>query len=665
MKRKLFFLTIASMFIVNVMAQTPRLVLLEHGSSATCGPCAAQNPTLTNTLNANKDKIIAIKYQVWWPAPGNDPMYLANPSEIKARVQTYYAINSVPQSVLDGNVFQGAPTGITTTSITNRQKVNSPFEIKLTHNTYSNGDSVHVRAVIKASEVVSLPSLVLQIALIENHIQYDKPASTNGETEFKNVMRKMLPNASGTDLQDAFQIGDSVVIEKYAKIVNYKEKIELAVVAFVQNNATKEVLQAAYSAPKASATTDASLKSILEPSTEICGDIVLPKIRIKNEGSNNLTSLKVQYNVNSGNLSEFNWTGNVAFLENAEISLPSYTFIVKDTNTLKVIISNPSDANGKNDTLTKTFFKSKKSISKIYLEIKTDQYGSETSWSLKNSAGTVIKSGGPYTDAATVRKDSFDINTVDCYSFELKDTYGDGIGSGGYCKLTDFRGNILKNIVGNNNGSFGKLDVTPFNLPSASPLSKININGQTNVAVKPQIVIVFSEPMRFINNDAITDANISQFIKLQPKVSKTDIAFTATINAAKTAITLTPNSDLNYLTDYKLNILSLIEDDDNVVFDADSAVFKTVNGTGIANISENTIELFPNPVNEKLFINIDKLENVSINIIDNMGKIVKELKNVNINKQYQIETSDLNSGNYIINIINNDVNLNKKFIINK
>lgn len=665
MKKKLYFLTIASMFIVNVMAQTPRLVLLEHGSSATCGPCASQNPTLTNTLNANKDKIIAIKYQVWWPAPGNDPMYLANPNEIKARVQTYYAINSVPQSVMDGNAYQGSPTGINTTSITNRQKVSSPFEIKLSHNTYSNGDSVHVRAVIKASEVVSLPSLVLQIALIENHIQYDKPASTNGETEFKNVMRKMLPNASGTDLQDAFQIGDSVIIEKYAKIVNFKEKIELAVVAFVQNNANKEVLQAAYSSPKASTAVDASLKSILEPSSEICGNIILPKIRVKNEGANNLISLKVQYSVNNGTLSEHNWTGDVAFLENTEISLPSYTFNVKDTNSLKIIISNPSDLNYKNDTLRKTFYKSKNSISKIYLELKTDQYGTETSWSLKNSAGTVIKSGGPYTNAATVRKDSFDLNTTGCYTFELKDTYGDGIVAGGYCKLTDFNGIILKNIAGNNNGSFGKLDVTPFNLPSASPLTKINIKGQTNVAVKPQIVIVFSEPMRFVNNDAITNENISQFLKLQPKISKTEIPYTATINAAKTAITLTPNADLSYNTEYKLNIMSLIEDDDNVVFDADSASFKTLLGTGIADINNNQIELFPNPVNEKLFINIDKLENVSINIIDNVGKIVKEIKNVNIYNQFQIETSDLKSGNYIINIINSEYNLNKKFIINR
>lgn len=66
-----------------------------------------------------------------------------------------------------------------------------------------------------------------------------------------------------------------------------------------------------------------------------------------------------------------------------------------------------------------------------------DDYPTETTWSLKNAAGTTIASGGPYTDAqkrATIT--STNCLADGCYTFTINDAYGDGIccayGNGSY-----------------------------------------------------------------------------------------------------------------------------------------------------------------------------------------------------------------------------------------
>lgn len=44
-----------------------RLVLVEHFTQASCGPCASQNPALKAVLDANQGKVVALKYQTSWP----------------------------------------------------------------------------------------------------------------------------------------------------------------------------------------------------------------------------------------------------------------------------------------------------------------------------------------------------------------------------------------------------------------------------------------------------------------------------------------------------------------------------------------------------------------------------------------------------------------------
>src|SRR5688572_17217653 len=83
----------------TAVAQSQHMELMEKFTQASCGPCAAANPSYNALLNNNTSKVVSIKYQTNWP--GVDPMNAQYPSAINARVN-YYGLNSVPYAVMDG-----------------------------------------------------------------------------------------------------------------------------------------------------------------------------------------------------------------------------------------------------------------------------------------------------------------------------------------------------------------------------------------------------------------------------------------------------------------------------------------------------------------------------------------------------------------------------------
>jgi len=239
----------------GMVSAQQRLVILEHFTQASCGPCASQNPALKAVLDQNLDKIVAIKYQTSWP--GTDPMNTANPTDVATRV-SYYTVSGVPNSVMDGNFYKGAPSGVTQTRINQRQAVPASFKTSVNYQLMddptSNNDSVFVYVKLKALSNVPA-GYRLQTAVIEREIEFATPPGTNGEKKFESVMKKMLPNASGTTLP-AFVAGDSAqfffkwLITKTNGSSVFYNAAQVAAVAFVQNNATKEILNGAYDAPR-------------------------------------------------------------------------------------------------------------------------------------------------------------------------------------------------------------------------------------------------------------------------------------------------------------------------------------------------------------------------------------------------------------------------------
>ncbi|MCK7514363.1 MAG: hypothetical protein MZV70_67010 [Desulfobacterales bacterium] len=86
-----------------------------------------------------------------------------------------------------------------------------------------------------------------------------------------------------------------------------------------------------------------------------------------------------------------------------------------------------SDEYKKNDTLANFSDAAPVTTGRVFLFIKTDNAPEETTWDIKNSAGTIVGSGGPYTTSGTMQKDTVDLSAYDCYTFNLYDAGGNGL----------------------------------------------------------------------------------------------------------------------------------------------------------------------------------------------------------------------------------------------
>lgn len=249
--KKLYFTLALSSITFLASAQTQRTVLLEEFTQASCGPCAAANPAFNSLLNNNLAKAVSVKYQVSWP--GTDPMNAQYASAVASRVN-YYSVTSVPYAIMDGSPVTGAsyagyPGNLNQTKIDNEYVYASPFFLNVSHYLNAAQDSIFISGTFTAAQnFTSVGFVRVYFMLIEKHIQFATPPGSNGETDFYNVCRRMYPGQGGAGLPNSWTAGQDTTLNINASIPSYIYDInELAVVCFIQDNGTKEVLQAGIS----------------------------------------------------------------------------------------------------------------------------------------------------------------------------------------------------------------------------------------------------------------------------------------------------------------------------------------------------------------------------------------------------------------------------------
>lgn len=436
-----FLLILAS---VVVQAQTSRMVLAESFTSTTCGPCGSQNPAFDALLKSNEDKITSIKYHMNWPAPGNDPMYHHNPTDNNAK-RSYYNINSVPHVHLDGNFYNGTPSTINQTRINNAAAIPSPFEIRMQHRLSEDQDSVYVTMMIRATEQVT-GQLVAHIAVIEKEIHFTSPPGTNGEKDFYNVMKALLPSKNGTSLPD-FIAGSYVVIEASWKLQNVYNISQIAAVGFVQDNTNKHVHQAANSSTDPLVpfyNNDAAVGQLMNVTSTNCSGTVSPVIKITNYGANELAETDVQIHINAELVHTINWTGNLGFLESAMIDAGEIGFVLEEENTLMVKVEGVNGQEDEyllNNAKTTEIDQSPFLTGNLLLFFLLDNSPEETTWEILNSQGTVVMSGGPYSTPGGVVSLPVTFDAGDCYELIVYDAGGNGMccsnGTGYYALIAN------------------------------------------------------------------------------------------------------------------------------------------------------------------------------------------------------------------------------------
>ena len=122
-----------------------------------------------------------------------------------------------------------------------------------------------------------------------------------------------------------------------------------------------------------------------------------PEITLRNYGTNNLNSVTINYNIDGGSNYSYNWTGNLSPGSTEIITFPNMT-TNSWSHTFNVFTSLPNgniDSNPLND-LGSSSYSATIGGQDILIEINTDCWGSEITWTVEDSNSNVLASGGPY-----------------------------------------------------------------------------------------------------------------------------------------------------------------------------------------------------------------------------------------------------------------------------
>ncbi|MBI3482217.1 MAG: fibronectin type III domain-containing protein [Bacteroidetes bacterium] len=131
----------------------------------------------------------------------------------------------------------------------------------------------------------------------------------------------------------------------------------------------------------------------------------------------------------------------------ATVTTTSYSLSGLASGTTYAVSVTAKDAAGNASAASSINVTTTGACTNVTLTLTFDNYPTETSWNIKNSGGTTVASGGPYTSAQKATTiTSTNCLVAACYTFTILDSYGDGIccayGNGSYT-LKDASGTVL------------------------------------------------------------------------------------------------------------------------------------------------------------------------------------------------------------------------------
>lgn len=242
-------------------------------------------------------------------------------------------------------------------------------------------------------------------------------------------------------------------------------------------------------------TLDAAVAEIMAPTSKfeyyrkhpICAK---PIIVIQNTGSTNLSSLRIEYWINSNtNRSVYNWSGNLAPLEYDTIELSNsdlWVNVTTSTNDFHVEIKNPNGGADQylyNNKMNSQFTITDVVPSNFIVYHRSNAAGNETSYTLTDEAGNVLLNRTGLANN-TIYRDTFNL-PMGCYQFVVTDTDEDGISfwansdGAGIMRFLRGNGTTLKTF----NPDFGGSII--YNFTIDYPLKYDDLINQQEIHVYP------------------------------------------------------------------------------------------------------------------------------------------------------------------------------------
>ena len=233
--------------------------------------------------------------------------------------------------------------------------------------------------------------------------------------------------------------------------------------------------------PVASLAFDPSLLNTGGAPNVCAGETVTLAVDLMNLGLQPLTSATIEARIGGEVIGSVEWTGSLNTYGVANVEVTEFT-PAAGTNNITYHIMNADD-DASNNTVSSTIIAGAMQTNLVTLELRTDNYGSETTWKLFGSNNQVIAQdpAGNYGNNITYTYD-WTLNEEECYRFEIYDQYGDGIccdyGNGFY-KLKE-NGQVVMQ-----GGEFAEEDTRAFRTGMAVSIAENALSQSLNVYPNP------------------------------------------------------------------------------------------------------------------------------------------------------------------------------------
>jgi hypothetical protein len=262
-----------------------------------------------------------------------------------------------------------------------------------------------------------------------------------------------------------------------------------------------------------------------------CSDVACfagQKITIYNRGTSDLKSATLNYNLNGINNTSYNWIGNLTTNQSATFILPVNSPISETINVNILSVNGEADQRNSNNIASGNYIPATTSTNYTFtnfvFKLQQDLYGSETTWLLKNSSGTILYSGGPYADKKTLPLPTlltipWTLANNDCYTFIINDGSVDGLccysGTGSYSIESTDGSTIIKsgsafNLYERTRFTISSLGTNEFETSNAIYLYPNPTKGTLNIRIPSNFGLPNSYTISNVLGQKISQKNISK-----------------------------------------------------------------------------------------------------------------------------------------------------------
>jgi hypothetical protein len=650
--KKFFLSALSALLTVSAVdAQTvQRTPFIEHFTQASCAPCASQNPIMYNTLNTfGTSNYVKMTYQTSWP--GTDPMNAAYPAGPQARV-TYYSVTGVPDASLNGGATDAPNTAVTASKLSAAAALTTPYDVKVTHTWNAGAFDVRV-AVVNVSNAPISSMNRLHLGMVENQISYPTAPGSNGETSFFYVLRQFYNASTGMPSNAPATIGaipanDSIVytfsVSNYPSYINDLEQVSF--VAFVQNNSTKVVEQADKSALSSiPGIVYASAAANSTVGAGYCDYSFTPSVNFTSNSTTPITTVTAEYTVNGGTAVPITLSGlSLTSGQSTPITFPATTLPSTGNSSVQYTITDINNGG--------TYSPGAVSMSlETYSKLPSTSSATPIVEGFQGLAtGTPSPTGAIADNPTEVTAVAISSAAVSSVTWNLG-----GHGASNGCFIWDFYS------ITNGRGSkliWNKLDLTT------------KVNSRVSFS-RAHALYSGTEPDRLkvnVSTDCGTtwttvwDKQGTQLATVPPVGNNTRYY-------AAVGDWVTDTVDLTAYDGQSEVVIAFeaISGYGNSLFIDDVNTFEaTVVGVSAINTEAAEVRIMPNPVSTQMTLEFTLLNTVdaNISIINALGQQVQQVTNGSFSGTNVIEvnTSELTSGVYFVNIITEEGTTTKRFV---